>query len=461
MKLCYVFLFVLLWTSSSHAESRLGMEWQSYVSPPAIEERSQDYLFLNWDSELKIDKGKLDVDASLRIRYGFGDPVLFYYDLPEIFVRFDSEIAIPRVDYVDRVEVVLGRKIKTWSEADDYWDLGLWNSQSLWNPLYPEENGLIGSFVLLEGENVALDMFMGCCYVPDRNPPIKIQDGKILSRSRWTTPLYENVESEAFADIRYLIRRPVIFKLLFQESYIVSLKTWSKTKNTAHWIKVFFGSKPANQINLAYSTDESIEIGKDEEGALFQVEPNVILVPVRNNILSAEGGINYKNLSTVFTLENVSTRHTYEIPRTWNLLHLRENFTYFSALIKYNITKKQFVRVGYIHSWFHNYKLNRKPSGTKSSGLISRTRNLRGLSLDWFFEYFSPYGLKRNLSVNYQHSLPNKGGLLRINTLFHFTPRFSMTLSTNVLGSSYFGKKYFLNLYRHNDYFSWSLNYEF
>ena len=458
MKRLRLFLFIFLGLSGlSHARSRLSLNWESYVAPPVIEERAQDYVFLNWDSELQVQKNKFDFDASLRIDYGFGNPALLYYDLPELFVRFDSEISIPYVEYFDRIEVAVGRKVKQWSKADEYWDLGLWNSLTVWNPLYPEDNGLIGSFISLEGENVALDMFLGCCYIPNRTPPIKrYEDGKMISRSRWTTPLYESVETESFADIRYLIRRPILSKLLFQESYIISFTTKSSSNDFSHFIKVFFGNKPANQVTLAFTADESFEI-KAEEETVFKLSPGVVVIPIRNNILSGEVGVDYKSFSTTFTLENVSTHRTYDVPEAWTLLNWTENFTYFSALLKYNLSKKQFVRLGYIHSWFHNFS----EKNSQSSSVISRARNLRGLSFDWSFEYFSSYGLKRKLSLNYQYSIPNEGGLLRINTIFHLTPKFFMTLSTNVLGSALLSRTYFLNVFRHNDYFSWSLNYDF
>ena len=146
-------------------------------------------------------------------------------------------------------------------------------------------------------------------------------------------------------------------------------------------------------------------------------------------------------------------------PEGWDFTSQRENFTYFSTLFKYGFLPKSFIQFAYIQSWFRDYSFNSKNDG-KSPSVLRRYKVLEGIGVDLQTEFSSSKDLRRVFALNYRYSFLNKGGWLFVKTLYYIAPDIYASMAINVLGAKG-NMDYFLNRFRHNDYFSWSLVYAF
>lgn len=455
-------IFCLLFYASSslafNSNAILELEWQHYTSDPSLKTQMNDYISLKWDQKLDLYKGPFYFDAHVQAEYALDASKIFYFNVPELYFFYKYDLEKPLYN-INSIELNVGRKIKEWSVADEYWDMGLWNPLSRWNPLHPETNGLIGSFLTVTSNQWSLDFFIGALYLPNQEPQIMEKDGTIYSRSRWFLPLPDQVDALGI-DIRYLPHSPFIYDTLFQQSYLLNFKIWSDTPIVHYWMKWSIADKPVNHLFFILNKKNLFKIGK-EEGAEGNVYQQITILPVRQRILSTEWGFDYNDFSTVFTLESVGMREADTSPEGWNFFNHRESFTYYSVLLKYNFSPTTFLQAGYVQTWFKDYNINLIDAlRRKRPSTLHKHKILKGIGLDWQTEFVSSKGLKRIFNINYRHSILNEGSWLFFKALYYVTPEIYTSVTFDVLGARS-NKDYFLDLFRHNDYFSWRIAYDF
>ena len=452
-----IFVFFVLFYSSNSVASTLDLEWQHYTSPPSLKTQLRDYVLLNWDQRMDFHKGPFYFSSHVQAEYSLDQSKIFYFNIPELYLFYRYDLQKP-LYHIQSIELSVGRKVKVWSLADEYWDMGLWNPLSRWNPIHPETNGLIGSLLSLLSNQWSFDFFLGALYLPNQEAQLFEKNEEISSRSRWFNPLPNQVDALDI-DIDYLKHNPFIFDILFQQSYLLSFKTWSETPTTYYWMKWSIADKPVNHLFFVLNKTNLFKIGK-EEGVEGSVNQNITILPVRQRLLSAEWGFDYNNLSTVFTVENTKMREVKAKPEGWDFFNHRESFSYFSTILKYSFSDQSFVQVAYIQTWFKNYNINNVVFDNKHPSILRRHKVLAGIGLDWQKEVVSFKGLKRVFSLSYRYSFLNEGSWLFLETLYYITPEIYAGLTFDILGSKS-AKNYFFNQFRHNDYFSWSLTYDF
>ena len=157
------FLFLLYVCCGYANEARI--EWQHYTSSPSIKEQLSDYLLFKWDQKKDFTKGPFYFDSHFQFEYSLDRSDFIYFNISELYLFYKYELEKPLYS-VESIEFHLGRKIKNWSEGDEYWDLGLWNPLTRWNPLHPVTNGLVGSFLTLKAKRWESDFFIGALYLP-------------------------------------------------------------------------------------------------------------------------------------------------------------------------------------------------------------------------------------------------------------------------------------------------------
>ena len=454
-----LFFLLLLYAFNSSA-STLKWKWQHYTSEPSLKTQLTDYVFLKWDQKTDFRTGPFYLDSHFQTEYALDRSKIFYFNAPELYFTYEYKLTKP-IYSIHSIELSLGRKVKPWSLADEYWDMGLWNTLSLRNPLHPVTNGLFGSFLTLTAKQWSADFFVGALHLPNQGVQILEKDGEVYSNSRWFSPPYNQVMlKHDFIDIHYLIQSPFIFDLLFQQSYLLSFKTWSKVSETYYWMKWSIADKPVNSLFHITNQNRMIKVG-NEIGDTISINQTITFLPVRQRLLSTEWGFDYKSLSSVFTLANTKMKEVDKSPEGWGFTkNQRENFTYFSALLKYKFLPTSFIQVGYLQSWFQNYNIKAKDPKEKLPFILEEYKILDGVSFDWQTEFTSSTGLPRILALNYRYSFLNEGAWLFVKALYYITPKVYTMLTFDILGAKG-NEKYFLNKFHHNDYFSWSLAYDF
>ena len=434
------------------------LEWQHYTSYPSIKEQFSDYAFFKMDHKLDFKKDSFYFDSQIYFKYSLDRSKFSYFDLSELYVSYDYELEIP-IYSVHSIEINLGRKIKRWSLGDSYWGFNLWNPINRWNPLHPLESGLIGSFFTFKASQWESNFFIGAVHVPGQGVDTVKENGRIYSRSRWFSMLPSQVHSLNI-DIYYSQINPFIFDVLFQQSFLFSFKTWSKTSEAFYWIKWAFADKPANHLFFVLNQNNRLQVEKAKGGEVF-VNQKITVLPVRQRVLSAEWGLDYKDVEMTFSLENTNMKEPSIPPEYLKFVAERDNFTYFSSWLKYNYLDNSFFRLSYIQSWFKNVGFSRR-----EPSLVIIGRILEGVGVDWQAQFFTNTNQPLFLNLKYQYSFLDQGAWLSAKARYYMTPQIYTEITMDILGAVEFkdgeGKNNsFLNAFKHNDYFTWGLAYDF
>ena len=444
--------FMLLCVSSIYA-NEVKLEWQSYTTPPSSKDQFSYYTLLKGNYDFDFVKEPFYFDSSFQFEYSLDRSKFFYYNIPELYFDYKYKLNSP-VYFVQSIQVSLGRKAESWSIGDDYWNLGLWNPLNRWNPLHPSRNGLIGSFFTFNAKKWESLFFIGAFYLPEKNVQIIEENGRLYSRSRWFSMLSSQVNPFDI-DIFYSIDKPFIFNILFQQSFLFSFKTWSEAKEADYWMKWSFADKPVNHLFYILNINNSVQVDKKANGGVY-VKPKLTVYPIRQRILSAEWGLDYKKFSAVLSLESTRMNSESVLPQEWSFISDQTDFTYFSALLKYNYLKDSFFQLSFIQSWFL-----RGAGLQQISSVMQRGRVLDGAGFDWQTRLFPHTKQPLLLNLKYQYSFLNKGAWLFAKAVYNIGPKVYTEASINILGALEEGKESFLQAFRHNDYYTWSIAYVF
>ena len=211
-KIFWFFFFILFYASDSLA-SQLELEWQHYISEPGLKNQLQDYVFLSWDQKTDFDYGPLYFDSHVQMEYGLDKSDFFYLNIPELYFSYEYNFKKPLYS-IESIELNVGRKIKAWNLADEYWEMGLWNPLSRWNPLHPVTSGLTGAFLTFMSLHWSVDFFLGALFFPNQEAQIIEKNGEIYSNSRWFYPLPGQVDTLNI-DINYFTYSPIFLIFYF------------------------------------------------------------------------------------------------------------------------------------------------------------------------------------------------------------------------------------------------------
>ena len=454
-----VLLFFITFITNANALSSdtnyIEIQTNHFLSPsPLGSTLFSDYAFLKANYSMKYNFGPIHAYAHFLGERSVDGSDLTYYNIPEAFIAYQHDFSSPTYG-IQAINVFVGRKAHSWSFSDDYWEFGLWNPLNRWNPLRPSANGLIGSFLTLQGLNWAIEMLVGGMFLPSTSADINFQDGSaISSKSRWGQfiPNKVNILGTTL-DIKYYNRvDPFLLDVLFQASYIFSFKTWiSKRKNI--WMKWVAGYKPVNDIYILTNKKESIAVEEKTH-----IEQKITTVPTKHRIMTSEWGLDYGNLSAIFSFTHMFTKEDIALPQGYSFLYDRGAFTYYSAFLRYNFSMNHYLQLSYVESNFRN--LSGGQEATETSTNLSQYKILSGVGVDWYLNLENRKNLTRRINIKYQYSFETEGGFLSAEGLFYLSPKYYMAMTVDILGAKKETDR-FLNIFRANDYLGWRIGYAF
>ena len=459
-----IFLYSFGLFSSKLFASTAQLEWQHFTSKPSLKEQLSDYLLFKVDHEFDWERKAFAFKSHVLMEHSFDQADLFYLNPPEFYVSYQYDFKVPLYS-IHSLQIHLGRKINNWSEGDEYWKLGLWNPLFYWNNLQPVSAGLVGSLIHLQSQQWQADFFIGAIHLPHSQARMVIGDNKVpYALSRWATTLPRQVENYNL-NIYYSTLNPVLSDFLFQQSFLASFKTWSETEDRLYWLKWSFANKPSNRLYYILKTAERLKVDpkKNQEPAF--IDQQIGALPVRQTILSTEWGLDYKKLSAHFTLEYIQTTEvSANQARGWFWTNSREEFSYFSLLLKYKYNDKSQLQWGWIRSFFKDFSIDENSTNSPPPNILAQTRVLNGWGITWNTEFKNHKGLDSSFSLQYQHSASDRGDWLSAKLRYALAPRFYSEWTVNVLGvenPKSIKNPSFLKNFAHNDYWTWSFAYDF
>ena len=256
--------------SVSHSEIHTALLGQglSFLSSDYEGTDKKNFSFIG--ATLKSEAKSEDAfKINLTGQYAIGNSVLSYLNIREIYFTI-------KLDYISALH--LGRKLQNWSALDTIWNLGVYQPQFNWNPLLPENQGLMGLFWDKNDAGLGLTLFASPLYIPDQGASYELKDGQFQSGNPWFSQPPQNVRFQGqLLPIDYEITKPEISSVIFQTQYGAQLR-WGEAEGFFANIAGIY--KPSNQFALGY------------KGVLVTTRVRVDVVPkiYFENVYSADIG---------------------------------------------------------------------------------------------------------------------------------------------------------------------------
>ena len=195
---------------------------------------------------------KMDIDAA----FAFNAPLLSYLNFKDLYM----DIPFGEVTSPGSTRLQVGRKRSDWSQADERWNLGVWEPVFKWNPLNPERQGLTGLFLTIPFENAELEILGSPVYLPNQGPSFQVSNsGEFVQGNPWFMPPAKTVHIwSQTSQVEYNLIRPNEAEVVVRKSYATRLKF----KTDSFYLQGSYAYKPMNELPLGY--DGVLDIARDK-----------------------------------------------------------------------------------------------------------------------------------------------------------------------------------------------------
>ena len=224
---------------NAEISSQLEVSNLNFVSSDYTADQEKSFVFVG--AEIKSENAENDIfKINLNGKYTAKNSVLSYFNLKEIY--FTNQIN-------PSSKLHIGRKLQSWSQADEKWNLGSYQPQFRWNPLDIESQGLFGVFYEKNFGAWALNLFGTPIYIPDQGPNYEVKDGQFEASNPYFTPPPQNIIFQnIILPIDYNIIKPEVSEVVEQPSFGFKLDYQNEFFEAS-----FAGAyKPANQFAFGY-----------------------------------------------------------------------------------------------------------------------------------------------------------------------------------------------------------------
>lgn len=144
-----------------------------------------------------------------------------------------------------------GRRLEYWNQADQDWNLGLWQPLYQGDSLRPLQQGLMGLFYVHEGSDVQFVGYVSPMFIPTMSSDIREQNGTLTSDSRWVRPFPSSVNiNNTPTALTYKLDVPSASSLVLQPAIGARLRVGPKDKGA--WGSLSYANKPINSLSIKY-----------------------------------------------------------------------------------------------------------------------------------------------------------------------------------------------------------------
>lgn len=236
--LLLIWMFVAC-LANAEISSRLEVSNLNFISSDYTDDQTKNFVFVG--AEFKSEEAENDVfKINLNGKYTAKNSVLSYFNLKEIY--FTNHIS-------SSAKLHVGRKLQTWSDADEKWNLGSYQPQFRWNPLDIESQGLFGVFYEKNFGAWTLNLFGTPIYIPDQGPNYEVKDGQFEASNPYFTPPPQNIIFQNITlPIDYNIIKPEVSEVVEQPGFGLKLDN----QNEFFEASLAGTYKPANQFAFGY-----------------------------------------------------------------------------------------------------------------------------------------------------------------------------------------------------------------
>jgi hypothetical protein len=169
-----------------------------------------------------------------------------------------------------------GRVLKDWSQADAYWEQGLWQPRFLDDKFLMEEAGLAGFFGEFRSGSSTAMLWASPLFIPEIGPDFSIRDGQFISGSPWFKPPTSQVLiGDQPTRTRYRVNYPDIKEIVLNPG--VGGQWQTKDAATKRYLRrISYAYKPMNQLLLGFPYYLELSENADSSALNIEVNPRVL-----------------------------------------------------------------------------------------------------------------------------------------------------------------------------------------
>jgi len=405
----------------------------SRLNNPVTKSRDQDWLGLSIDSDWQLARFKqLKLDTDIRFYLDSQD---LNYSLQEGYWKFEDS----------KNRLVIGRQILDWNPGEGYWTQNGLNARQGFTLLDQEQEGLLGLSFSHQMGDFGAEIYFSYLHIPQVNPGISIDDGKVESRSEWvklppTRTTFKGVE----LDIVYRINDPKILKdFVFKKSLGGSLNyEWGSGR-----ILGFAIYKPENSIRANAFVEEIDSVNNTV---------TVVAEPIVNHHVVLGGHIEQKYAGLKWLLgfdvidPNARLGSDFEAFDPIELKNERRVFRSDEFVIEPSYDRESYVRALVQKQWdtttitlHYINEMSDFPRGDDFFTDTVRWENAVGFHMDHKFSD------KLTGLIDLKYDLERKDNILRSEFSYRFNRQFNFILGVELLKAP--SRSSFWAAYRAND----------
>jgi hypothetical protein len=177
-----------------------------------------------------------------------------------------------RAAFDGHTQISLGRKLEYWSQADEDWQLDMWQPRQTFDGLRPEQQGLTGGFIKHRQGRIEVLALLSPIFIPTMGPDIKNDNGNLEADSRWyQSPSSTFILFNKQRRIVYSLNIPHLEDLVNKPG--AGLRVRVGDEKQGPWVSAGAAYKPMNKLLVKYDKKlASAEEGDDTGSApLFPV----------------------------------------------------------------------------------------------------------------------------------------------------------------------------------------------
>lgn len=304
-----------------------------------------------------------------------------------------------RLGQLGKTHLTIGRALYDWSQADEFWNLGLVQPIFKWNQARPEFQGLTGVFVSTPiVDNVfEFTLFGSYLFLPSQGPSYELSNGQLTSSNPWfNDPVQVLNLSGQKVDLNFDVAVPRTQDVILKKSFGFLM---GSPRNKKGWLmSAFYLNKPRNDLILPFEGVLNLSTFNGD----ITVKPRV----ARHQVAGADFGWNFHNSKTIVSwLYEGGIKYDYPLGTTYPILPDQNIFS-INQLLRLSNTQK--IWLGYINTNHRDTALGGVYASTSITTFLNRNRFNDALKLMWKGLLFKTKSLYRvNASLSYTQNLRN------------------------------------------------------
>lgn len=352
----------------------------------------------------------------------------------------------------------LGRKLYKWSEVDEVWGLGIYQSRAYDDKINPESLGLIGWFTDFKMGKWKATLAVLPIFIPDIGPHHTIEGDRFVSKNPWFNPPPSryNLGNGQGGDIRYSVKYSAL-DIVSNPGFVLKFENRVRTYD----LRMAIGYKPMNQVLLGFPSYGKVVVGAGGDYMNVTVVPRVAY----QKLASGDVGFKLRQWQVVgsFVGELPDRAESSELETAQQVKDALVASLGMSRPLGLDISEAPRVEFGFLRVWGGDAE-DKGYFASKDQTLFERRFN--------FIEAFS-LGLSKRFRISkiildirgrgIVDTMQN-GASLALNSSLELDPKWRLSLNLESLGlidQAGRVRDGFFNSYRSNDRMSLGMSYVF